>query len=235
MTAEIHALPIRLAGCLKVCYLLRERGEPMTAQAVRKLLDAREPTRGLSGSNITHMFEHLQARGYVIYTPYYGVTFTEAGEAAAAELIRHHRLLKLFLARVLGMPLDQVTAEAEYLEHALSEVVEERMDALLGHPTEDPHGDPIPDMLGSVQVAPAVRLSAVEVGQQVAIGRITAQDAALLRYLERLGLVPGAQMLLEARTPYGDVLTLRLEDTSFPVSAALAEHLLVHVIEPFPN
>jgi len=230
MTAEIHTLPARLADCLKLCYLLRERGEPMTAQAVRELLEASEPTGRLSGSVVTHAFEQLQARGYVAYTPYYGVELTMTGEAASAELVRHYRLLKLFLARVLKVSLDQVNAEAERLEHVLSEVVEERMDALLGHPTEDPHGDPIPDEHGRVQVAPAIRLPAAVVGQLVALQRIMTQDPALLRYLEQLGLVPGVEMCLEARTPYGDVLTLRVGDARFPLGAAVADHLLVRVI-----
>ncbi len=203
----------------------------MTAQAVRTLLEAREPSGRLSASVITHAFEQLQARGYVSYTPYYGVEFTEAGEAAAAELMRHHRLLELFLARVLKVPLDQVSAEAEQLEHVLSEVVEERIDALLGHPTEDPYGDPIPDTLGQVHVAPAIGLSQVAVGQTVVIQRITTHDPALLRYLEMRGLVPGTEMCLEARTPYGDVLTLRVGDTLFPIGAAVADHLLVRVTQ----
>lgn len=231
MTAEIHALPVRLADCLKVCYLLRERGEPMTAQAVRKLLAVREPVGQLSGSVITHTFEDLQARGYVSYTPYYGVAFTEAGEGAAAELVRHYRLLKLFLVRVLGVSLDQVDAEAEQLEHVLSEVVEERIDTLLGHPTEDPHGDPIPNRLGRVHVVPSIRLSAVAIEQLVVIQRITTQDPALLSYLEQLGLVPGVEARLEAKTPYGDVLTLCVGNTRFPLGAAVAEHLLVRVTD----
>ncbi|HEU5369550.1 MAG TPA: metal-dependent transcriptional regulator [Ktedonobacterales bacterium] len=231
MSAEVHALPARLADCLKLCYLLREQGEPMTAQAVRTLLEAREPNGRLSGSVITHTFERLQARGYVSYTPYYGVAFTEAGEAAAAELVRHYRLLKLFLVRILGVPLDQASAEAEQLEHTLSEVVEERMDALLDHPTEDPHGAPIPDMMGRVQVAPSIRLSEGTVGRLVAIQRITTHDPALVRYLEQVGLVPGVELYLEARTPYGDVLTLRVGDTLLPIGATVADHLLVRILE----
>ncbi len=231
MSAEVHTLPARLADCLKLCYLLREQGEPLTAQAVRTLLEASEPNGRLSGSVITHTFDRLQARGYVSYTPYYGVTFTQAGEAAAAELVRHYRLLKLFLVRVLGVSLDQAGAEAEQLEHALSEVVEERIDALLDHPTEDPHGAPIPDMTGRVQVTPSIKLSEGAVGQLVAIQRITTQDPALLRYLEQMGLVPGATLRLEARTPYGDVLTLRVGDTPFPIGATIANHLLVRVLD----
>lgn len=231
MTAEIHDLPVRLADCLKLCYLLQERGEPMTAQAVRTLLEVNEPTGRLSGSVVTHMFERLHELGYVSHTRYHGVEFTELGEAAAAELVRHHRLLELFLVRVLDIPLDQVYAEAERLEHALSELVEERIDALLGHPTEDPHGDPIPDRVGGkVRVAPSIPLAEVAVGERLTIQRITTQDPNLVRYLETLGLLPGVVVCLEARTSYGDVLTLSAGDTNYTIGAVIANHLLVRVI-----
>ncbi|MEO7020937.1 MAG: metal-dependent transcriptional regulator [Ktedonobacteraceae bacterium] len=230
MTIEIHALPIRLADCLKLCYLLRERGEPMTAQAVRTLLEEREPTGKLSGSVVTHAFEQLHALGYVSHTRYRGVVFTETGEIAAAELVRHHRLLELFLFRILDIPLDQIDAEAERLEHVLSEVVEERIDALLDHPSEDPHGDPIPDMMGRVRMASSIRLSEVVVGKLVTIQRIMTPDGDLVRYVEALGLVPGSVVRLEARTSYGDVLTLRIGDITSPVGAVVADHLLVRVI-----
>lgn len=230
MTTEIHALPVRLADCLKLCYLLQERGEPMTAQAVRVLLEAREPTGRLSGSVITHVFEQLQALGYVSHTRYHGVEFTETGETAAAELVRHHRLLELFLFRILGVPLDQVDAEAERLEHVLSEIVEERIDALLDHPTEDPHGDPIPDGMGRVHIAATIPLSEVTVGQLVKIRRITTPDPDLVRYMQTLGLVPGALVRLEARTSYGDVLTLRIGNTNTPVGAVVANYLLVSIM-----
>lgn len=231
MPHDVQDLPIRLADCLKACYLLREQGEPLTAQALRTLLETKAPGGRLSGSVVTHMFEHLQARGYVFYTPYYGVELTEAGEAAAAKLVRHHRLVKLFLARVLKVPLDQVNTEAEQLEQSISEAVEGRIDALLGHPTEDPHGAPIPNAMGRVQVAPSVRLSEGAVGQVAVIQRITTQDSALLRYLEMLGLVPGVEICLEARTLYGDVLTLRVGDARFSIGAAVAQHLLVRLIQ----
>lgn len=231
MTAEIHDLPVRLADCLKLCYLLRERGEPMTAQAVRALLQTREPTGRLSGSVVTHMFERLHELGYVSHTRYHGVEFTEPGEIAAAELVRHHRLLELFLVRVLGIPLDKVDAEAERLEHVLSETVEERIDELLGYPTEDPHGDPIPDMMGKVHVAPSILLADAAVGQMMTIQRFMTQDPDFVRYVETLGLVPGAIVCLEARTSYKDVLTLRIGEASFAVGAFVANNLLVRIIQ----
>ena len=235
MTADIHALPARLADCLKLCYLLRERGERITAQAVRTLLAAREPTGRLSGSVVTHTFAHLHALGYVSHTRYHGVELTEAGEAAAAELVRHHRLLELFLFRILHIPLDQVDAEAEQLEHVLSELVEDQIDALLGHPTIDPHGDPIPDMLGHVHVAPSVRLSDVPAGQQVCVQRLTTRDPDLIRYLELLGLVPGAVLHLESRTPYGEVLTVLVGDTPRLIGTVIADQVQVSIIQEPPQ
>lgn len=145
--------------------------------------------------------------------------------------MRHHRLLELFLVRVLQVPLDQVNAEAEQLEHVLSEVVEERIDALLEHPSEDPHGDPIPDTSGRVRVTPSVRLSQVAAGQIAVIQRIITQDPDLVRYLETLKLIPGTLVCLESRTPYGDVLTLRIGETRTSVSTVVTDHLLVHVLQ----
>ena len=231
MTAEVHALPVRLADCLKLCYLLREQGESITAHAVLSRLQAREPGGQLSGSVVTHAFAQLHTLGYVSHTRYRGVELTEAGEAAAAELVRHHRLLELFLVRVLELPLDQVDAEAERLEHVLSEVVEERIDALLGYPSEDPHGYPIPDMQGRVRVLPSVKLSEIPVGQAAQVQRLTTQDRNLVRYLETLGLIPGAVVRLESRTAYGDVLTLRLAETSIPIGTGVAAQIQVRALQ----
>ena len=231
MTVEIHTLPTRLADCLKLCYLLRERGEPLTAQAVLIQLQDHEPGGQLSRSVVTRAFEQLHALGYVSHTRYHGVELTAAGERAAAELVRHQRLLELFLFRLLGLPLDQVHAEAEQLEHALSEVLEEHIDAVLGYPTEDPHGDPIPDMQGRVHALPSVPLSSVAPGQLVRVQRLAARDLDLVRYLEELGVVPGAVVALESRTTYGDVLTLRLSERSIPLGTRIAEQVQVRALE----
>jgi DtxR family Mn-dependent transcriptional regulator len=158
------------------------------------------------------------------------VALTESGETAAAELVRHQRLLELFLFRILGMPLDQVATEAEQLEHVLSEALEERIDALLEHPREDPHGDPIPDLQGRVRIAPAVRLSEVPVGQVVQVQRLLSQDAGLMHYLESLGLVPGAMVCMESRTAYGDVFILRMGEVSLPVGAGIAAQVQVRIL-----
>lgn len=231
MSEAIHTLPTRLADCLKRCYLLRERGEPMTAHGVLPHLQALEKSGTLSSSVVTHTFERLHNLGYVTHTRYKGVEFTEAGEQAAAELVRHYRLLQLFLVRTLGMPLDQVHVEAERIEHALSEGVEERIDAFLGFPTEDPHGDPIPDNMGHIHLLPSFPLTQLVLGQQAIICRLPTQDGTLIRYLDSLGLVPGVVVELAARTSYDDVLTLRLGEQSTLVSTSIAEQVLIRLSE----
>ena len=109
------------------------------------------------------------------------------GERAAAELVRHHRLLELFLVTIMGFALDEVDAEAERLEHAISEEFEDRMDALLGHPTQDPHGDPIPSSSGAVVHVATQPLCDLELGQQAVVRRVSDEDAANCAISRRWG------------------------------------------------
>ena len=177
---------------------------------MRERLQVLGSTGQLSDAAVTQLFKSLADAGFVVHTPYHGVELTPRGEQLAKELVRHHRLLELFLARALGYRLDEVDAEAERLEHAISEDFEDRLDAMLGHPTEDPHGDPIPSKSGEVLCTPTRSLTELKPGQSAVVRRVLDDDAALLRYLETLGLVPGASVLVEGQEPFGGPLIVRV-------------------------
>ena len=168
------------------------------------------------------MLKKLATLKLVVHEPYRGVKLTPAGEKVAVEVIRHHRLLEQYLAETLGMPIDEVHAEADRLEHALSEELEARIDDTLGYPTHDPHGDPIPDRKLKLDRSKLRTLAALEPGDEATIRRVPSDDEELLRYLKSLALVPGRKVKLRAVAPFGGPLTIRIGKVEHAISRELA-------------
>lgn len=165
---------------------------------------------GVAAPSATAMIKRLAALGLARHTPYRGVELTPEGEKIALEVIRHHRLSETFLAKVLGVEWDKAHEEAEKWEHVLSEDVEARMAALLGDPTHDPHGAPIPTLDGRITRDAGRLLTEIEAGARVVVRRVRDESAELLRHLASVGLVPGARVEVVRAAPSEGVLQLRV-------------------------
>jgi DtxR family transcriptional regulator, Mn-dependent transcriptional regulator len=165
---------------------------------------------GVASPSVTNMIKRLSDLGLVQHERYRGVELSVAGERIALEVVRHHRLLERYLVEALGYGWDEVHDEAERLEHHISEALEARMAAALGDPTVDPHGDPIPHLDGSVAGAHTRRLVDLAPGDVAVVRRISDQDPERLRYLERLGLRPGANVRLLEALPFDGPLRLEI-------------------------
>lgn len=229
MTPDYRELSPRAVDCLKVIYKLNERGERVTTSAMRERLATLEPGGQLSDAAVTQLFKWLDDRGYVRHVPYRGVELSDAGRQVALEMTRRHRLLELFLTRIMGYSWDLVDAEAERLEHVISDNFEERMDAMLGYPTEDPHGDPIPQKSGEI-IAPVTQpLLDLAPGATAVVRRVQDDDAEQLRYLSRLGITPGTPVRVVLREPFGGPLRLAVgaEEAEQALGPQLAAGILV--------
>jgi len=163
---------------------------------------------------VTAMVKTLAARGLVSYEPYSGVRLTNAGRQLAVHVLRRHRLIELFLVKVMGMDWSAVHPEAERLEHVMSDALIDRMDEMLGHPSVDPHGDPIPDSSGEVDEQEMVSLLFCPQGARLEVIRITDQTPDYLRFLERHGIHPGIGLEVSSRNEAADTVELRLDDGS---------------------
>ena len=209
-----------LQDYLREIYKLQAESSRVRTTTLARRMGVRPPSA-------TAMVKKLAARGLVDHQPYRGVRLTRRGERIALEVLRHHRLLELYLARTLKLELDAVHAEADRLEHALSETLEERIDQALGSPTEDPHGDPIPDAALRIVQPNARRLTELEPGERATVQGVPDGDGEILRYLAELGLVPGQPVELLRAEPFGGPLTLRAEGRSAAISRQLAAEIRV--------
>jgi DtxR family Mn-dependent transcriptional regulator len=189
----------------KAIYALQRRLEPGAGVTTNDLASR----LGVTAASASGMVKKLAEQDLVAHAPYRGVTLTEAGERIALEVLRHHRLLELYLAEHLGVPWDRVHEEAEALEHVISEDLEARIAAKLGNPTHDPHGDPIPGVDLTIEEGDTRALEALGEGQHGRFVRISDSDPDMLRYLESRGIGIGDNVEVLERQPFGGPLTVR--------------------------
>jgi DtxR family transcriptional regulator, Mn-dependent transcriptional regulator len=208
-------LSVAIQDYLKEIYKIQAAGERATTTAIAKRM-------GVAPSSATSMIKKLAALGLARHAPYHGIELSAAGRKIALEVIRHHRLLEQYLAETLGLSIDAVHAEADRLEHVLSEELEARIDEKLGFPTHDPHGDPIPDAGLKVDRSQLRSLDALEPGEEATVRRVPDGDAALLRYLSKLALVPGGRVKMRRSEPFGGPLTILVSGKEHAISRELA-------------
>ncbi len=211
--------------CLKAIYKLQSVESPVATSSLAGQLGVTEPTA-------TAMIKRLARLGLVSHTPYHGVELTGPGEKVALEILRHHRLLESYLVEALGLGWDRVHAEAERLEHLISEEVEERIDEVLGHPTADPHGDPIPTRDGRIEEPGDRCLADLEPGEVATVRRVPNENSELLQYLASIGLVPNAQVEMLEKVPFGGPLTLRVGGSHQAIGRDLASAIRIGPLQP---
>lgn len=205
---------------LKVIYRIELEGNKATTTKVADALD-------VSSASATNMVKRLSKMGLVDYESYKGASLTKSGRKIALEIIRHHRLLELYLLEVMGYSWDEVHEEAEKLEHHISEQFEEKIAQLLDDPTHDPHGDPIPTKDGLMPEMDADPLVNAETDQEYIVNRVKDQNPELLRYLEKIGLLPGIKIKIKEKSPFKGPVTILIEGSEKVIGNDVAQNILV--------
>jgi DtxR family Mn-dependent transcriptional regulator len=209
---------------LKAVYTLQKEVDPVPTTLLAKTLNISPPS-------VTDMVKRLsESQNHpplLDHKPYHGVRLTPLGEKVALEVIRHHRLLELYLSQALGYSWDEVHSEADRLEHVISEQLEARIAAALGNPKIDPHGDPIPTLEGKLPADKLLNLADLPTGRSATVSRISDQSPDVLRYLSDLGLTPGTPLHVIGRSPLKDTVTVEVGDKERTVGATIAQSVLV--------
>jgi DtxR family Mn-dependent transcriptional regulator len=205
---------------LKTIYLLEGGRERVsTSQLARK--------KKCSAASVTNMLQKLSELKLVSYKPYQGVTLTAAGRKIALQVLRHHRLLELYLQEVLGYSWDRVHEEADELEHVISEELEARIDKALGYPKHDPHGHPIPSKDGHLPSESSSCLWEARSGQRVCVSRVSDEDPEVLRHLAAIDIYPATELEVVGKAPFNGPLHVRIHGTEYILSEELARQIFV--------
>ncbi len=218
MSAALQAesLTRSVEDYLKAIYRLSPEGRPASTSEIAHLLE-------LSAPSVSGMVKRLSEQGLLEHIPYKGVQLTAEGRRAALRMVRRHRLIEAYLVAFLGYSWDTVHQEAERLEHAVSDTLVERMAAVLGNPTVDPHGDPIPTPDGAIHEPASVPLSEVPPGHTVEICRVDENQPDRLRYIASVGLKPGVEITVLDRQPFRGPITLMAEGQTHVIGHDLGQ------------
>jgi DtxR family transcriptional regulator, Mn-dependent transcriptional regulator len=224
--AEQHPIFVRspaIEDYAKAIYALERRGgDTVSTNALAERL-------GVTAGSASGMVKRMGELGLVKHRPYHGVWLTDDGRRVALEVIRHHRLLELYLVKSLGVPWDRVHEEAEVLEHVLSEDLEELIAAKLGDPTLDPHGDPIPTRDLTIEEHATKSLQELEAGAAGTFTRVSDSDPDMLRFLAERGISPGAELEVIDKQPFGGPLFVRFGDEMHVLGGQLARAMRVEL------
>jgi DtxR family transcriptional regulator, Mn-dependent transcriptional regulator len=218
---ELHSSAVE--DYTKAIYALELRdSDPVTTNAVAERL-------GVTPGSVSAMVKRLGELGLAEHRPYHGVSLTDQGRRVALEVIRHHRLLELYLVEDLGVPWDRVHKEAEVLEHVLSEELEELIAAKLGDPTHDPHGDPIPTRDLEIEEESTSSLQTLQPGDRAVFTRVSDSDPEMLRFLADRGIAPGDQLEVVDKQPFDGPLFVRFGGEIHVLGGTLTRAMRVHV------
>ena len=209
-----------LEDYLKVIYVLEADGEKATTTAIAQALD-------VSNASVTNMLKKLAGMKLIVHESYKGAVLSPAGKKVALEILRHHRLLELYLKEVMGYSWDEVHDEAEKLEHHISEQFEDRIAELLDHPTYDPHGDPIPTKDGIMPEKATLALNEAEIKTLYMVGRVRDQNPELLRYLEQQGVLPGVELTIIEKAPFDGPISLEIESEVISLGFSIAQNIFL--------
>lgn len=205
---------------LKKIYKLQKSDAAVATTEIARAMD-------VSSASVTNMLKRLDQMGLVAYKSYKGVTLTDSGKKIALEIIRHHRLLELYLKEIMGYSWADLHEEAEHLEHHISEEFENRIDQMLGYPTHDPHGDPIPTRDGKVAARVDDQLSDAKAGTKLEVRRVSDTDPELLHYLEDMGLLPGARVEILKKEPFDGPITVQIDQSEKTLGFVIAQKVFV--------
>ncbi len=205
---------------LKEIYGLEETGERVTTQAIAERLDVAAPS-------VTGMLRRLADLNLVNHERYRSISLTASGRKVALEIVRHHRLLELYLTEALGYSWDEVHDEADRMEHTISEEFEARIAAALGDPTTDPHGDPIPTVTGDMPDVHDSRLANLQEGKSAIVARIMHNDSEKLRYLGDMGLYPQTNVTIIERMPFNGPLRILIDGNEHILGLELANEIQI--------